>query len=118
MYFFNAVHCTYFPYFNGYFVGLFSIKFSQNTIFKSYCKKCTVYNKQKIQVFCFLSSRGIKIIIFHSWLPLLLKYLFSYHSMKINPLLIDKILMNYLQSFKNMSIQILVNKYETNERKV
>ena len=53
-----------------------------------------VYNKQKIQVFSIntdlFSSCGMKIIIFHSWLSPLVKYLFSHHSMKINRVFIEK----------------------------
>ena len=33
-----------------------------------------------------------KCIIFHLWLSPLVKYLFSYHSMKINPVFIEKTL--------------------------
>ena len=32
----------------------------------------------------------MEIIIFHSWPTLLVKYLFSYHSMKINPVFIER----------------------------
>ena len=51
-------------------------------------------NKQEIQVF-FLSKQALfssrmKIIIFHWWLLLLVKYLFPYHLMKINPEFIEK----------------------------
>jgi hypothetical protein len=48
-------------------------------------KEKNVYNKQKMQAF----SCGMKITIFHSWLPPLMKYLFSYHSMKINHVFIE-----------------------------
>ena len=34
------------------------------------------------------SSRGMKIIIFHLWLSPQVKYLFLYHSLKINPIFI------------------------------
>ena len=32
----------------------------------------------------------MKIIIFHLWLLPIVKYIFSYHSMKINPAFIEK----------------------------
>jgi hypothetical protein len=61
-------------------------------LLNSYVKiKNNVYNKQKIQVFFSSKNTGYifilwyEIIIFHSWLPSLMKYIFSYHSMKINP---------------------------------
>ena len=60
----------------------------------SYSKCQKVYNKKNIQVSSvntdLFSSRGMKIVIFHSWLSPLVTYLFLHHSMKINRQFIEK----------------------------
>jgi hypothetical protein len=57
------------------------------------------YNEQKIHVFLFIqdlfSSCGMKSITFYTWLLSHVKYLFSCHSMKTNPVFIDHICSNF-----------------------